>query len=210
MKKVLLISPHADDEILSCWTYLEMSRKEKIDLSISYQAIGTKKSEDEFLQYYNRISTINFLADNFKFKWNHLYLGYDSIMDKLFKREIINKYDKILNESYNEILIPYRSPHQDHQIAHDCVIASLRRNLKSDIIIYEHHNQLAFVENKFFPTRFIPFDNDEKVKWMMEYKPYIKPEDFTAQKTLNRLRGSQIGHEYAEAFQVLREVKEEV
>lgn len=198
MKNVLIISPHADDEILSSWTYLLLSRDNKISLRIIYQAID----EDD------RVDIVKRMSDDFNFEFEILWPGWDAFMDKLPKNEVVDMYDAFVTDFYDEIIVPSKSFHQDHIIANESVFASLRRNLKSSILISEHPFHISYFMNNYVANRYIPFiEMEEKIKYLKMYIPYIKEDDIESMIQLNSFRGNQIGKKYAETFQVIREIK---
>lgn len=196
MKKVLIISPHADDEVLSSWTYLVSSKNHNISLHIIYQAVN----EEE------RIEIIKELSDNMNFTYSIPWKGWDSKMDRIGMREIISYYDKVLN-NYDEIIIPCLSFHQDHRIAHRACLSALRRNNTSSIMVSEHPFNISYFIGEYNPNRYVAFNNiDEKVKCLEKYMPYLKRNDIDTMIKLNSFRGMQIDKSYAETFQVIREL----
>jgi len=197
MKKVLIVSPHADDEILSSWTYLLLSKKQKISLHIIYQAINDND---------DRMYLVNDLSKEMKFTYDIAFMGYDSIMDTLKMKDIVSYYDDKIN-GYDEIIIPSLSFHQDHYIANKACISALRRNNESSILIAEHPFNISYLITDFNPNRYIVFDDiEEKVECLNRYVPYLKKQDIETSLKLNCFRGQQIGNEYAETFQIIREI----
>lgn len=199
MKNVLIVSPHADDEILSSWTYLLLSRKEEVKLHIIYQAINEGDA---------RITLVEQISKAMKFSYDVAFKGYDAIMDELRMMDVVSYYDEKI-QGYDEVIIPSSSFHQDHYIANRACISALRRNNESSILIAEHPFNISYLITKFNPNRYVPFDDiDEKIYWLEKYKPYLKQQDIDTSIKLNSFRGEQIGKEYAETFEIVREIWE--
>lgn len=198
MKNTLIISPHGDDECLSTFTYLLKSKDNQINLYVIYQAVNEQK----------RIDTIKKISVDFEFTYDIAFPGFDSRMDKLSMQEIVSYYDNQINKKeWDEIIIPSKSFHQDHQICNNACIATLRRNKISSIYISEHPFHISYFTTNFTSNKYIPFNNiDEKITYLNRYKPYIKDDDVEMMKQLNKFRGNQIGYKYAEAFEVIREI----
>lgn len=197
-KNVLIVSPHADDEILSSWSYLQLSKNEEINLAIIFQAVN----EDD------RIEVIDKIAKDMNFLYHIAFPGWDSKMDKLNISDIVSYYDDKINRmEWDEIIIPSQSFHQDHRICNNCCVAALRRNKNSSIYISEHPFHISYFTTDFTPNKYISFSNmKEKKKYLEMYKPYIKDDDIENMEQLNKFRGQQINKEYAESFQIIREV----
>jgi len=196
MKSVCIISPHGDDEILSSWNYLLLSKNKKINLHIIYQAVDQG----------DRINVISKISREMNFTYSIPFKGWDARMDKLDIKDIVSYYDKKINE-YDDIIIPSKSFHQDHQIAHKACLSALRRNKTSSIYISEHPFHISYFTTSYIPNKYISFnDIEEKKKYLKMYKPYIKKDDIEAMEELNKFRGQQINRPYAETFQIIREV----
>jgi hypothetical protein len=197
MKNVLIVSPHADDEILSSWTYLLLSREKRINLHIIYQAINEGDA---------RLTLVDQLSNTMKFSYDIAFEGYDAIMDKLCMMDVVSYYDKKI-DGYDEVIIPSRSFHQDHYIANRACISALRRNNKSSILMSEHPFNISYFVTSFHPNRYVSFRNiDEKIYWLKKYKPYLKQQDIDTSIKLNSFRGEQIEENYAETFEIVREI----
>lgn len=196
--KFCILSVHGDDEMLSSFTYLLKSMRNEINLHIIYQAVND-----------DRIKIINKISEDFRFTYEIAFPGWDSKMDKLYMKDIISYYDNKIN-SFDEIIIPSKSFHQDHKICHDACIAALRRNNYSSILISEHPFHISYFTTDFVPNKYISFEDiDMKIKYLEMYKPYLKQEDINMVYSLNVFRGNQIGERYAESFQVVREISNE-
>lgn len=197
MKDVLIVAPHGDDEILSSWTYLLLSKNNVINLKILYQCVNEK----------DRVKVIDTISKEMNFTYDLAFPGWDAKMDKLNMKDVVSYYDNKLTEEYDVIIIPSKSFHQDHKICHEACIAALRRNHTSSILISEHPFIISQFTDNYIPNKYEYFNNiDNKINCLEMYKPYIKDEDIEITRKLNIFRGQQINKSYAETFQIIREV----
>jgi len=214
--KILIVSPHADDEVFGCFNYLLKSKRKHINLHVAYQAIGVKW-QSRMLQlpkesFNERIKAVEKMCFEYDFSISIMFRDKDSLMDSINTREVVQKYEKLFNqESWNTIIIPCKTFHHDHTIANQCSMAALRRNYHSSIYVYEYIYPHGF-DNTFTPNKFIPLNQmemEEKVGCLRTiYSDFINDEhDIKSIRFLNATRGVQINREYAEAFQVIREVE---
>lgn len=200
MKNVLIISPHGDDEVLSTWTYLLLSKNRVINLTVIYQAVNEKE----------RIDIIDKVSNDMVFNYYIAFPGWDSKMDKVNMNDIVSYYDKKITNDYDIIIIPSKSFHQDHIIAHEACIAALRRNTCSSILITEHPFIISQVIDNYTPNKYMRFHSIEpKIRYLKLYDPYLKKEDIDITVKLNTFRGQQINKKYAETFQIIRDISYE-
>lgn len=199
-KSVLIISPHGDDEIISSWTSLLLSKNKKINLHIIFQAVNEE----------NRLSIIDKISKEMNFTYDVAFPGFDAKMDELNMREIVSYYDTKIGNVYDTIIIPSKSFHKDHKIAHEACIAALRRNTKSSILKAEHPFIISQITDDFTPNLYMPFnDIKDKIKYLGYYKQFLRSEDMDITFKLNAFRGQQINKNYAETFQIIRKIENE-
>ena len=207
MKKILVIAPHADDEILGCGGYLLHQKQIGADIHIVIGALGGEdKRQDfelrkrEFFEVCKRLGVTG----------HYLYKGMDAKLDTVASFDLISRVDRYIDDfKPNEIFFNYKSRHQDHIKMYDCTLASIRLRegyMPNFIALYEYPfitDGLDSVKGgKMYHD--ISDNIEEKIELLNIYKSQIRqspsPINGGGVKKLAALRGIEIGCEYAEMF----------
>ncbi len=217
-KKILILSPHADDEILGCGGFISKYSNQNYHINVLiltnaskgapelYSVEEIKKIRDEAKQANDFIGTKKLYFENFP--------ALNLINYPIYKiTNIINKYIQNINPEI--ILIPSGNDiHDDHKIIFKAAKVSTRPNKKSNlkkILSYEVLSETEWNENEesFNPNYYVrlnKFDINKKVKAFLKYKSQVKkfphPRSKEAIVNLSKVRGSQVFMRYAEAFKV--------
>ena len=216
-KKILILSPHADDEILGCGGFIsKYSKNYHINVLILTNA---NKGAPEIFSSQNIkiIRNESILANNF-IGTKKLYFedlpGLTLSNYPIYKiANIIKKY--IIKINPETILIPSPNDiHEDHKIIFKAAKVSMRFNKKSNlkkILSYEVVSETEWNEDEksFNPNYFVCLDKTDinnKVKAFLKYKSQVKKIPHPRSKegiiNLSKVRGSQVFMRYAEAFKV--------
>lgn len=219
--KILVISPHPDDETLGCGGTLLKFRDEgdsiywliitamKKGLGFSKETIDGKEKEiTEVSKLYDFKGIINLRLTETRI--DTLSMSY--LVPKIFACISKIKPDTVFVNNRSDI-------HKDHNVVFKAVINAtkpFRASFVRRIFMYEtiSETELApsLIENTFSPNVFINISKyiGKKLEIMENYKmevmDYPLSRSLSSIKALARFRGSQIGVEYAEAFMLLREV----
>ncbi len=217
-KKVLIISPHADDEILGCGGFISKYSKRNYQINVLVLTNANKgapeiysSEEIKMIRKEAKISN-TFIGTKKLFFENLPALNLNNYPLYKITRVIDNFISKINPET---ILIPSASDiHEDHKIIFKAAKVSVRPNQKSNlkkILSYEVLSETEWNEEEksFNPNYFVNLkksDVDNKIKAFLKYKSQVKkfphPRSKEAILNLSRFRGSQAFMEYAEAFKV--------
>ena len=217
-KQILILSPHADDEILGCGGIISKFSKEGCDINVLiltnandgapeiYSKKDIKKIRDESKLANEFIGTKKLFFENLPALTLNQYPLYKI-------SNIIEKY--ILKIKPEVVFIPSSNDiHEDHKIIFKAAKVSLRPNKKSNvkkILSYEVLSETEWNENEkaFSPNYFVKLNKlniNNKIKAFLKYKSQVKkfphPRSKEAILSLSRVRGSQVFAEYAEAFRV--------
>ena len=217
-KKVLILSPHADDEILGCGGFISKYSKKNYFINVliltnankgAPEIYSSKKIKD--IRNEARISN-NFIGTKKLFFEELPALNLSNY--PIYRiANIINKYIEEINPEI--VLIPSANDiNDDHKIIFKAAKVAMRPNKKNDlkkILSYEVLSETEWNENEksFNPNYFVRLDKSDitkKVKAFLKYRSQVKkfphPRSKEAIINLSKVRGSQVFTRYAEAFKV--------
>lgn len=208
MKKILVIAPHADDEVLGVGGYLLHECIKGSQIRIAYAAIGgsdLRQSADI------RLSEAAEVCRSLNAMWQHMFIGKDAELDTIPSREIVSKIDKIVDEfKPDEVFINCTSHHQDHKKLYECAMASMRQRegyVPKMVALYEYpclEPGERIDGGRWYHD--ITDVIDSKCDLMSKYKSQIRkapsPINETGIRSLASIRGRECGSEYAELFYI--------
>lgn len=208
-KKILVLAPHADDEVLGCGGYLLHEAKRDCEIRIVIATIG---GDDKRQNIEERLDEFNKVCSYIGAKGDVLFLNYDAKLDELNARELTSRIDNIIDEfKPDEVFLNYKSRHQDHIKMYDCAMASFRLRegwMPKLIALYEY----PFVSDgldivlggKMYHN--ISDNIEEKIVLFELYESQIRksPSPLNADgiRKFSAFRGIEAGVEYAELFYI--------
>ena len=217
-KKILILSPHADDEILGCGGFISKYSKQNYQINVLiltnanigapeiYSKEDIKILRNEAKIANKLIGTKNLFFENLPAVNLNNY-PFNKITD------VIDSY--LLKINPEIVLIPSSNDiHFDHKIIFKAAKVSLRPNKKTNlrkILSYEVLSETEWNENEksFNPNYFVSLNKleiEKKARSFLKYKSQVKkfphPRSKEAIINLSKVRGSQAFMEYAEAFKV--------
>lgn len=225
MNNILVIAPHADDEILGCGATIakEISKGNKVYVLICTNAhVG---APDLFSQ--DLIDRVRGEA-----KKAHEYLGVSETIFFDFPAPALDQYPRykmsnmissvIKKHNVDTVYIPHRGDrHKDHAIIHDCAMVACRPLANCTVrrvYAYETLSETEWGEPEssfaFIPTRYTTFNVEEfnkKIEAMRFFESQLY--DFPASRSLEAIealakyRGATVSSVRAEAFMVLRDIE---
>jgi len=208
-KTIMVIAPHADDEVLGCGGYLLHQVKDGARIVV---VLGTIGGINERQNFEMRLAEATQVNERMGAEWFYLFKDKDAMLDTVPSLEITAKLDNYI-EQYrpDEIFINYRSRHQDHIKMYDCAMASMRLKegyMPKLIALYEY----PFVSDGLDIVRGgkiyhdISDNIDDKVALFNLYASQVKdapsPLNESGIKSLASIRGLECGMKYAEMFYV--------
>lgn len=219
--KILVISPHPDDETLGCGGTI-LKHKDMGDKIywLIITNIDAKNGWDKDI-IKKRQKEIETVEEMYGFK-KTFKLDYPAAkLDVIPIQEIIESMSEVILEIEPEIIyLPNRSDvHTDHQItfkaAYSCT-KNFRYPFIKKILMYETLSETEFaptlLENTFIPNVFMDITKyfEKKLEIFKIYKSEVMeeplPRSLKVIEAFNKYRGSQIGEKYAEAFVLLKEI----
>ena len=217
-KKVLILSPHADDEILGCGGFISKYSKQNYHINVLVLTNANKGAPEIYTpKEIKELRIESKIANNFIGTKQLFFEDLPAInLNNYPVYKITNIIDKYIVDINPEIvLIPSPNDiHDDHKIIFKAAKVAMRPNKISNlrkILSYEVLSETEWNEDgkSFNPNYFVRLkksDIDNKVKAFLKYKSQVKklphPRSKEAIVNLSRVRGGQAFVEYAEAFKV--------
>jgi LmbE family N-acetylglucosaminyl deacetylase len=223
-ENILIVAPHADDEILGCGGIISRYKTEGNNVFVAIMtnaSIGAPKlfSKDVIENVRKEaLAAHNFLNVNQTFFYE--FPAPDLMNHPSF--EISIELDKLIRHLKISILfIPHRGDmHKDHAIIYYSSLVAARpindcpiRSIYAYETLSETEWASPFADESFMPNVFIDISNDltHKLKAMQYFESQLKdpphPRSLKTIEALATFRGATIGVKYAEAFMLIRIVK---
>lgn len=221
-QRILILAPHADDEIIGCGGVIQKYLKNQSDVrvviaSFVYGTYHKYYMENNNYKNYDGIDRLKELEQSYKIigieDYDFLYtdkeqVRYHSKLDTIPRIELVSKIeDEIQTFKPTVIYIPSMTKHQDHTALHEAALTATRPYYwNGSVIVYETDGEISF-----HPNLFVPISTEEankKAKALEEFKTQVGPNGHPTNPefllTKAKYRGQSIYSDYAEAFQVLR------
>ncbi len=216
---VLVVIPHADDEILGCGGTLA----KHVACGDHVHALVVTRGAKELFTLKERTRT------RAELKRAHKVVGIKGCyfldfpapkLDNIPNHKIADEIKKVLSSVKPSIVyLPHRGDiHVDHKAVYNATLVAARPtrgDYISKLLSYETLSETDWAspsaEDAFVPTVYVDISShiETKLKAMECYQSKLKPpphpRSLDALRALARLRGSTVGFEWAEAFMLVRE-----
>ena len=215
-KKVLIIAAHPDDEILGCGGTIKYFQSEGYTVGVVFFTNGVSSRTKSSKLIKERKNNLTKVKKLFKFNIIKHFDFFDNELDKYTLLSITKKIEKILDQFKPSIVFTHweHDINIDHRKIYEATLVATRPypgQIVKEVYSYEilSGSDWNFL-NSFNPNFFINIEKfiDIKIKGLIEYKKEIKNEPHTRSlnniKRLNKIRGSQVGLKYCEAFKLIR------
>ncbi len=220
--RILVLAPHADDEVYGCGGMIRRSVAEghTVDAvvltmgTVSVPGGGVKCTETE------RHAELSLACVRMGVsKVDVLFSGFENCLLQVGMRAIVTRLDGILERHpYDQIYFPTPSHHQDHRILHDAMYSALRVRPGRPVELLAAMYEYPYVDwgptsmpgtGKFY-LDISPYI-DDKLDALRAYKSQVQPDGYPLSlegtRRLAALRGTEVGVQYAELFYVVRMVQ---
>ena len=225
LERVLVISPHADDEAMGCAGLIAKLTERGCQVHVLYLAVDGfhHYGLERQTSYKERVAEVEAVTELLGCTYDIAYGNKDLIekLDTLPKRDLVDLFETAINEHRPELLLlPYGEDYdQDHVAAFQTAFAAARpiaevfgKWLVPHVFTYEM-TKIQWASGPLpRPVAFCDITDHLETKQeairrhatQLRPSPHIRsPESVEA---LASIRGKEIGVEYAEAFGVLRTV----
>jgi LmbE family N-acetylglucosaminyl deacetylase len=225
--RVLIISPHGDDEVLGCGGMIRRRVAEGHTVNVVVAAVSTVHQAGEILKATAETRTQEMEEAARRLGTappEILFTGKENQLDTVPMLDIITALDRILTEGrYDQVYVPYPSLHQDHRVIYDASFSALREkgseHSPSLIAMYEYP-YIAWTPGDVKGGRCyvdITDQIDDKIRALEAYESQMPrgpmrprraphPVSPDAVRTLAAMRGLECGRKYAELYYLLKMV----
>lgn len=229
-ERLLVIAPHADDEVIGCAGLIQKVKKAGGNVYILFLAVGETKdfsssglstATERLHEIENVARKLQFNQYDIAFKGNEYHLRMDTVgQQKLIN--LIERDSPISIEKVKPTTIAFPtlvSYNQDHQAAALATHAALRPSHKqkhfvTTVLTYENPAERWRMQQDGEANYFVRLtarEMDIKLAAMRLYKsqdrPSPNPRSVPLLKAWAKVRGGQCGSSYAEAFVAYRVVR---
>lgn len=221
MKRILVIAPHPDDEVLGCGGTMIKNIKAGNEVFVCVVTKGYPPLFNEEKTARNRKDTIE--CHQYLGVKETFYLDFPSTQLETIERSVLNgKILKVVRGLVpDEVYIPHWGDMQkDHQmVAEACMVAVRPKYVPQAkrVYSYETMSETAWnapnVQNDFIPNVFVDITDtiEEKKKalsfFSLQVSKFPDARSLEAIEALAKYRGALMNMEAAEAFMLIRELK---
>ena len=217
--RVLVVSPHPDDETLGAGgTLLRWKNEGHLLYWLNITGVdGSTVYSEEFQK--NRTEQINRVSQFFGFKKTYLLNLAPASLESCDSGSVIEQISKIFKEIEPEVIIlpDYNDVHTDHRCVYDWCFActkcfrcpSVKKILTMEIV---SETEFGSPRAPFIPNCYVDISDylEEKIKAFKIYESEIGKPPFPRSeeniRALATVRGSTAGFRYAEAFKIVKEI----
>ena len=210
--RVLIVSPHADDEVIGCGGMVARRKNDTFDLLIMALEDSVVEQADVETRQRELEASCRILGIS---KAKSLFPEMSNRLDTVWMSHIVRELDKEIEAGcYDEIYIPAPVHFHDHRVVHEACWAAMRPGAHDEV------NLVAMYDNT-WPGWWTPppwgkmyFDISEtldvKGRAMLCYKSQLERHDeghpisIHSIMTLAKTRGMEAGMESAELYYVMR------
>jgi len=199
--KSLIISPHIDDELLGCFSFLNENT----------HVVECGVDEFHIVDRNERLRELKNLSKHCGFT----YQVFDNVVNNYVMQDLIPIIEEQINKiKPDKVFIPYPSYNQDHIAVYGASLVALRHHdinfFVKKVLVYEEVHSFLWdcthdINSSFKPNYFVPLDIEDKIFSYNLLKSQVRRH--RSPETLRQiafLRGVQSNMNNAESFQIIR------
>lgn len=224
MKKVLVIAPHADDEVLGCGATISKLAKEGHEVYVLIATNASVGAPELFgPEIIRQVRSEAMEAHKILKVHETVFLELPApALDQYPRYKMANEIASVIKKfAVDTVFIPHRGDcHKDHAVIHECAMVACRPLANCTVkrvYAYETLSETEWGEpvaaDFFVPVKYNTFTANEfavKLEAMSCFKSQLYPfpasRSLEAIEALAKFRGCTVSADRAEAFEVLREV----
>ncbi len=221
MKRILVIAPHADDEILGVGGVMARNIAEGNEV---YVCVVTRGEEPLFTkELVDKLRAETLAAHKFLGITKTYFLEYPAVMLEGVPRYKLNQsiMDVVSEVEPDEVYIPHAGDMQkDHQLVNEAVMVAVRPKYTHKISAVYAYETLSETEwnipntvNAFIPNVYVDIGSYIETKkkalayFATQVSDFPDPRSLEAVEALAKYRGSTVKANAAEAFALIREIR---
>jgi len=227
-ERLLVIAPHADDEVLGCYGLINKIKKNHGEAYVLILSIGGYKkiegmriTKEEWKNELEQVS-MTMQIDDFDIAFYEDEIKHIDTLPQQDLIEIIESKSKLSISKIKPTIVAIPtvfSTHQDHVRTYQVAISALRPHPQKTshmphlIISYESPEYYFWSASsefgRFFPNFYLHLSKDDvyqKIDTLNMYHTQMREDQRGGESltALARIRGNEIGLDYAEAFHIHR------
>lgn len=225
MRKILVVAPHADDEVLGCGATMAKAWSNRDEVYVLICTNASVGAPELFsADIINQIRSEALEAHSVLGVRETAFLEFPApALDQYPRYKMSNEISAVIKKiGADTVYIPHRGDcHKDHAIIHECALVACRPLAKSTVkhvYAYETLSETEWGEpiaaDFFVPVKYNTFTTGEfaaKLKAMSCFKSQLYPfpasRSLEAIEALAKYRGCTVASERAEAFEVIRDIE---
>lgn len=224
--RTLIISPHCDDETIGCGGLMSSLADKGVNIRViivathnntyNYSVGRIVDNEERVRETRYAMNALCAMSDNRSRIDLIQFEGFeDGKLDICSKKDLISSIDRQIRDFRpSAVLFPYSSHHQDHQAVYQASIAALRPTVDTSFIKLRAAYEYPYITTSWNSN----MKSDSKIYYPLSRRDITRKrsalEEYKSQLvrdtrdilsvdsiiTLARVRGKEIGYEFAEAF----------
>lgn len=224
MSKVLIIAPHADDEVLGCGATMAKACAKGDDVFVLICTNANVGAPELFcVDLIKQIRSEALYAHKLLGVKKTFFLELPApVLDQYPRYKMSNEISAIIKKiGADTVYIPHRGDcHKDHTIIHECAMVACRPLANCSVkhvYAYETLSETEWGEpiaaDFFVPVKYNIFTNEEFQKKLdamscfnSQLYPFPASRSLEAIEAVAKYRGCTVSAERAEAFEVLRDI----
>ena len=215
--KILIISPHPDDEVLGCGGTIKKHSRNGDEVYLCIVTKGyTPDWSKEFIENMSKqIKESNTILGIKKI----YFLGYPTVkLDTIPQKELNEAISQVVSEVKPDILyLPHKGDlNKDHRLIFEASLVATRpiNHKIKKVLSYEVLSETEWGQpiEPFIPNVYVDISGtfDKKIEAVNAYKSELKqyphPRSLEVIEALAKKRGSEVGVNFAEAFMLIKEI----
>ena len=221
---VLVVVAHSDDESISMAGTISKHVKKGDKVFVVSMTKGVGARDDANLNEINERKNASILASQvLEFEWGDCYEFNDNAMDSYPLIQVVKAVEKA-KQKYSPTLVYTHSGadlNVDHRVVANAVLTAFRPQPNEqckEIRLFEVASATDYgnsaITGSFSPNLFVDISKEWLTKvgaleaYNAEMRDYYHSRSIEGIKNLAKLRGNQVGYDFAEAFEVIRKLED--